>query len=45
MIIGSEDDHVNRRSTGAEKVLTAAKGNHVKRHASEEPFGKRLRLS
>jgi hypothetical protein len=28
---------------GAENTLVAGKGDHAKRHGSEEPFGKRLR--
>ena len=42
MIIGSRDDHADRCSTGAEKALGAAKGDHVKWHANRERFGKRL---
>jgi hypothetical protein len=43
VIIGVEGDHARQLSTGAEKRLWRAEGDHVNRHGSEEPFGKRLR--
>jgi len=38
----AEDDHVRRRSTGAERGLWGAEDDHAKRHGAEQRFSKRF---